>query len=120
MCKFQHSHYWWKFCAAILLLGIALWPQPAAAVVCSSPTNTSVLTGTGLTCALAQANLSTITLSEANSICISQGYGGVCTSYVTNVFACSDVHDGAGHYWYAVTGYRTFTCTICTASNPCS
>jgi len=120
MRNFQIGNCWWKLCASVLLLVVALWPRYAeAAIYCSSPMNTSTLTGTGLTCAAAQSNLASMTLSEANNICVSQGYGGVCTSTLNYVTACTDVHDGGGHYWYVRSGYRTFTCTECTLSNPC-
>lgn len=120
MRNLQIGNCWWKLCAAVLLLGVALWPRHAEAIVyCSSPMNTSVLTGSGLTCAAAQSNLSSLTLSQANSICASQGYGGVCTSTLNYVTACTDIHRSDGTYTYVRSGYRTFTCTECTLSNPC-
>ena len=120
MRNLQVSSYWWKLCAAVLLLGVALWPgYTEAAIYCSAPMNTSVLTGSGLTCSAAQSNLSSITLSEANNTCVSQGYGGVCTSSLNYVTACTLILDGAGHYRYVRSGYRTFTCRECTLSDPC-
>lgn len=121
MRNFQIGNNWWKLCAAVLLLGVALWPGHAEALpptVCSSTQlSTQTLYGTGSTCTAAQSNLSSMTLSHANSICISQGYAGVCgTGSLNYVSACT--YEASGNYYYRG-GYRTFTCKECSVSNPC-
>ena len=121
MRNFQIGNRWWKLCVAVLLLSAALWPGHAEALpptYCSTTVmDTQILTGTGSSCTAAQSNLASLSLSEANSRCIYNGYAGVCgNGSLTYIGACG--YDSFWGYYYR-SGYRSFTCKECSVTNPC-
>jgi hypothetical protein len=73
---------------------------------------TSSRRGFGADCTAAQADLEADTRAEAEGICQSLGYDGICsgsTVTVTNACAWNE-----NHMAYKVVGYRTFRCMLIT------
>jgi hypothetical protein len=97
----------------ITLLVSATVSNSEAGFVCQvGDRTTSTRRGFGVDCTAAQADLEADTRAEAEGVCQSLGYDGICfgnSVTVTNACAWNE-----NHMAYKVAGYRTFRCLIVT------
>ena len=108
-----------KLVFVIALLCGAVVSSSEARVICDNQNRiTSTRRGFGADCTAAQADLESDTSAEAQGVCQSLGYDGMCIGssvVVTNACAWNE-----NHMAYKVAGYRTYRCATVVIDEECT